>query len=42
MSYDDGEVRSVNVCGRPAGSEAPLVAPPGPKGADPDTICRLR
>ncbi|MEU2876410.1 hypothetical protein [Streptomyces sp. NPDC007070] len=42
VSYDGGEVRSVNVCGRPAGSDAPLTAPPGPQGADPHTICRLR
>ncbi|MEW5351621.1 hypothetical protein [Streptomyces sp. 16-176A] len=42
VSYDGGEVRSVNVCGRPAGSDAPLTAPPGPEGADPHTICRLR
>ncbi|GAB1332394.1 type 1 periplasmic-binding domain-containing protein [Streptomyces sennicomposti] len=41
VSYDGGEVRSVNVCGRLAGSEAPLTAPPGPEGADPHTICRL-
>ncbi|WP_345669684.1 type 1 periplasmic-binding domain-containing protein [Streptomyces similanensis] len=42
VSYDGGKVRSVNVCGRPAGSEAPLTAPPGPEGADPHTVCRLR
>ncbi|MGW4274173.1 hypothetical protein ACWEGQ_17840 [Streptomyces seoulensis] len=42
VSYDGGKVRSVNVCGRPAGSEAPLTAPPGPRGADPHTVCRLR
>nr|BFD86812.1 hypothetical protein StreXyl84_62130 [Streptomyces sp. Xyl84] len=40
VSYDGGEVRSVNVCGRPAGSEVPLTAPPGPQGADPHTVCR--
>ncbi|WP_037857336.1 hypothetical protein [Streptomyces sp. NRRL S-31] len=41
VSYDSGRVRSVNVCGRPAGSGAPLTPPPGPEGADPDTVCRL-
>jgi hypothetical protein len=41
VTYRDGTVRSESVCGRPAGSEERLTAPPGAKGADPHTVCRL-
>ncbi|WP_369174863.1 hypothetical protein AB5J49_46265 [Streptomyces sp. R28] len=40
VTYRGHKVRSVTVCGRPAGSDHPLSAPPGRKGADPDTVCR--
>ncbi|MFI6007546.1 ABC transporter substrate-binding protein [Streptomyces sp. NPDC051243] len=39
VTYRDHKVRSETVCGRPAGSDQPLSAPPGRKGADPDTVC---
>ncbi|MFD7992098.1 ABC transporter substrate-binding protein [Streptomyces mexicanus] len=41
VTYRDGRVRSESVCGRPAGSEERLTAPPGAPGADPHTVCRL-
>lgn len=40
VTYHGHKVRSVTVCGRPAGSDEPLTAPPGRKGADPRTVCR--
>ncbi|MEU8986490.1 hypothetical protein AB0C98_08360 [Streptomyces sp. NPDC048558] len=40
VTYRDHKVRSATVCGRPAGSDQPLSAPPGRKGADPRTVCR--
>ncbi|MFI8191548.1 ABC transporter substrate-binding protein [Streptomyces sp. NPDC085946] len=39
VTYRGHKVRSETVCGRPAGSDDPLVAPPAPKGADPRTVC---
>jgi hypothetical protein len=41
VTYGSGKARSVSVCGRPAGSDQPLTAPPGGKGADPHTVCHV-
>ncbi|GGX84309.1 ABC transporter substrate-binding protein [Streptomyces minutiscleroticus] len=42
VTYEDGEMRSVSVCGRRAGSDRKLTAPPGPEGAEAHTVCRLQ
>ncbi|KUM67375.1 hypothetical protein [Streptomyces curacoi] len=40
VTYRGHKVRSVTVCGRPAGSNEPLTAPPGGEDADAHTVCR--
>ncbi|MET8248666.1 hypothetical protein ABZV31_32300 [Streptomyces sp. NPDC005202] len=41
VTYRGNKVRSATVCGRPAGSDQPLTAPPGGKGADAHTVCHV-